>query len=304
VSTVKKLRPKEGQTMQASTNTIDIDSFWEYTNPAVSEDRFRTALTSAHGDERLELLTQIARTYGLRQLFSEAHDVLNQVEEQLTRAGPRPRVRYLLERGRTFNTGGDKEQARVLFVEAWEQAQTTDQEDLAVDAAHMVAITYAGTLDAIAWNQRGLGLARPSQSPKAHALIPAMLNNSAWDLHEMGRFRDALALFEEAQAEWIARCKPEQIQVATWAVARCLRSLERYDEALTIQRALEADHMAAGSADGYVFEEIAENLAALGKLDEAKPYFGKAVAELRKDDWFVKNEAARLANLTSQAGTL
>ena len=290
--------------MQASTNSIDIDSFWEYTNPAVSEDRFRTALTSAHGDERLELLTQIARTYGLRQRFSEAHDMLNQMEEQLTRAGPRPRVRYLLERGRTFNAGGDKEKARMLFVEAWEQAQTTHQEDLAVDAAHMVAITYAGTLDAIAWNQRGLVLARPSQSPKAHALIPAMLNNSAWDLHEMGRFRDALALFEEAKAEWVVRGKPEQIQVATWAVARCLRSLERYDEALTIQRALEADHMTTGSADGYVFEEIAENLAALGKLDEARPYFGKAVAELRKDDWFVKNEAARLANLTSRAGTL
>ena len=290
--------------MQASTNSIDIDSFWEYTNPAVSEDRFRTALTSAHGDERLELLTQIARTYGLRQRFSEAHDMLNQMEEQLTRAGPRPRVRYLLERGRTFNAGGDKEKARMLFVEAWEQAQTTHQEDLAVDAAHMVAITYAGTLDAIAWNQRGLVLARPSQSPKARALIPAMLNNSAWDLHEMGRFRDALALFEEAKAEWVVRGKPEQIQVATWAVARCLRSLERYDEALTIQRALEADHMTTGSADGYVFEEIAENLAALGKLDEARPYFGKAVAELRKDDWFVKNEAARLANLTSRAGTL
>ena len=94
--------------MQASTNTIDIDSFWEYTNPAVSEARFRTALTSAHGDERLELLTQIARTYGLRQRFSEAHDVLNQVEEQLIGAGPRPCVRYLLERGRTFNAGGEK----------------------------------------------------------------------------------------------------------------------------------------------------------------------------------------------------
>ena len=290
--------------MQASTNPIDIDSFWEYANPAVSEDRFRTALTSAHGDERLELLTQIARTYGLRQRFSEAHDVLNEVEAQLIGAGPRPRVRYLLERGRTFNAGGEKEMARAHFVEAWEQAQTTDQEGLAVDAAHMVAITYAGTLDAIAWNQRGLVVARSSQDPKARALIPAMLNNSAWDLHEMGRCSDALALFEEAQAEWIARAKPEQIQVATWSVARCLRSLGRYDEALTIQRALEADHMATGSADGYVFEEIAENLTALGKLAEAKPYFGKAVAELGKDDWFVKNEAARLANLTSQAGTL
>jgi tetratricopeptide (TPR) repeat protein len=208
------------------------------------------------------------------------------------------------QRSFTVNAGSDTEKARVLFVEAWEQAQVTHQEDLAVDAAHMVAITYAGTLDAIAWNQRGLVLARPSQSPKARALIPAMLNNSAWDLHEMGRFSDALALFGEAQAEWVARGKPEQIQAARWAVARCLRSLGRYDEALAIQRALEADHTATGSADGYVFEEIAENLAALGKPAEAKPYFGKAVAELRKDDWFVTNEAARLANLISRAGTL
>jgi hypothetical protein len=65
--------------METSTHTIDVDSFWEYTNPAMSEDRFRTALNSANGDKRLELLTQIARTYGLRQRFSEAHDVLNQV---------------------------------------------------------------------------------------------------------------------------------------------------------------------------------------------------------------------------------
>jgi tetratricopeptide (TPR) repeat protein len=297
------LKPKEGQAMQEPTNTIDIDSLWEYTNPAESEDRFRTALISAHTDERLELLTQIARTYGLRQRFSEAHDLLNQVEEQLQHAGPRPRVRYLLERGRIFNSNGDKEKARMLFVEAWEQAQTTQQEGLAVDAAHMVAITYAGTQDAIEWNQRGLVVARPSQDPKAHALIPAMLNNSAWDLHEMRHFNDALVLFEEAQAEWIARSKPDQIQVANWAVARCLRSLGRYDEALTIQRTLEANHMAMGSADGYVFEEIAENLAALGKSDEAKLYFRKAIAELRKDDWFVKNEAARLDNLISRADT-
>jgi tetratricopeptide (TPR) repeat protein len=145
-------------------------------------------------------------------------------------------------------------------------------------------------------------VARASQDPKAQALIPAMLNNNAWDLHDVGRFAEALPLFEEAQAEWIARGKPEQMRIAKWAVARCLRSLGRYDEALTIQRTLEAEHRATGSADGYVFEEIAENLAALGKLDEAKPYFGRAVAELSQDDWFVKNEATRLANLRARAG--
>ena len=288
--------------MQTSGNTIDIDSFWEYTDPAASEERFRAALSSAQGDVRLELLTQIARALSLQQRFDEAHEVLDDVERQLPKAGPRPHVRYLLERGRTFNSSGEKEKARALFIEAWRQARAAHLEGLAVDAAHMVAITYGGTPEAFDWNQRGLAIARVSQDPKARSLIPAMLNNSAWDLHDAGRFNEALPLFEEAQAEWIARSKPEQIQIARWAVARCLRSLGRHDEALTIQHILEAEHAAADSADGYVFEEIAENLGALGKMDEARPYFEKAFEELKKDKWFVENKAARLANLKTRAG--
>jgi tetratricopeptide (TPR) repeat protein len=262
--------------MQQSTANINIDSFWEYTNPALSEDRFRTALASAHGDVRLELLTQIARTYGLRQRFDEAHDLLNKIEEQLAHAGPRPRVRYLLERGRIFNSEGDKEKARTLFVEAWEQAQAIHEEGLAVDTAHMVAITYSGTQDAIEWNQRGLAIAHLSLDPKARALIPAMLNNSAWDLHEMGRFHEALALFEEAWAEWIARGKPEQIRIARWCIARCLRSLGRYEEALAIQRELLAELEQAGEKDVYVLEELAENLLALNQPTAAEAYFALA----------------------------
>jgi hypothetical protein len=51
-----------------------------------------------------------------------------------------------------------------------------------------------------------------------------------------------------------------------------------------------------------VFEEIAENLAVLGEMDEARLYFAKAYDDLSKDDWFVKNEALRLANLKLRAG--
>lgn len=287
--------------MTVSDDSNDVDSFWEYSDPAASEERFRSALESAQGDLRLELLTQIARTFSLRRRFDEAHEVLIDVEKQLAGAGARPNVRYLLERGRTFNSNGEKEKARELFVKAWELAQAAKLEGLAVDAAHMVAITYSGGAEAIDWNQRGLTIARGSQDPKAKGLIPAMLNNSAWDLHEMGRFEEALLLFEEAQAEWTVRGKPEQIQIAKWSVARCLRSLKRYDEALTIQRALEAEHHEAGSTDGYVFEEIAENLALLSRMDEARPYFEKAFNELGKDDWFVKNEAKRLADLKLRA---
>ena len=159
------------------------------------------------------------------------------------------------------------EKARALFVEAWDEAQSAHQEGLAVDAAHMVAITYRGSPEAIEWNQRGLELARPSEDPKALALIPAMLNNHAWDLHDMGRFAEALPVFEEALAVWLARGKPKQILVAKWSVARCLRSLGRNEDALAILHELEAEHGAADSIDGTVFEEIAENLAALGEVN-------------------------------------
>lgn len=288
--------------MEQSDNEVDIDAFWEYSDPAASEARFRDALSSAQGDLRLELLTQIARTFSLRGDFDEAHAILDEIAQQLTVAGPRVWVRYLLERGRTFNSSGEQEKARLLFIEAWERAGQADLEGLAVDAAHMIAITYSGGLEAIEWNRRGLAIARESGDPKAQGLIPAMLNNSAWDLHEMGRFDEALSSFEEAQSEWLRRGKPEQIRIAKWSVARCLRSLERYQEALAIQQALEAEHRAAGSVDGYVFEEIAENLALLGRTGEARAYFGKAYHNLRKDDGFVKNEAERLASLKLRSG--
>lgn len=288
--------------MKESDGSIDIDAYWEYSDPAASEARFRAVLDKTEGDLRLEILTQIGRTFSLRGRFEEAHEILNDVEKQLGNARPRPLARYLLERGRTFNSNGEKEKARGLFTQAWEQANDAQLEDLAVDAAHMVAITFSGSPEAVEWNQRGLALARSSQDPKAKGLIPAMLNNNAWDLHAMGQFEEALLLFEEAQAEWTTRGKPERIQIAKWSVARCLRSLGRYDEALVIQQALESEHKNAGTSDGYVFEEIAENLALLGRHGEAKTYFEMAYIELGKDEWFVRNESKRLESLRLRAG--
>lgn len=287
--------------MTESEKPFDIESFWEHGDPAASERRFQTALEQAEGDLRLELLTQIARTYGLRGDFERAHSVLDQVEAELAGAGPLPAVRYLLERGRTHNSSGEAMRARSLFEQAWEQARQAELEGLAVDAAHMVAITHSGSEQAIDWNRRGLEIARQSRDAKAVALIPAMLNNNAWDLHEMGRFDEALDLFREALDAWTARGKPKQIQIARWSVARCLRSLGQYREALDLQRELEAEHRAAGSADGFVFEELAELLSSMGKSDEARHYFKQAYDELCLDDWFAEHEAERLASLKERS---
>ncbi|MBK9245009.1 MAG: tetratricopeptide repeat protein [Burkholderiales bacterium] len=285
----------------SAAGAMDIDSYWEYGDPAASEARFRALLPQAGGDQRLELLTQVARTYSLRRDFEQAHRLLDEVEPQLAAAGAAPRVRYLLERGRTFNSVGEKARARPLFIEAWEVARAAGLDGLAVDAAHMVPIV-AGGPEGAEWTRRGVELARGSADAKARALLPALLNNHAWNLHDEGRYAEALTVFREAESAWLATGRQPQGRIARWSVARCLRSLGRHDEALAIQRALEQEWAAAGQADGYVFEELAELLEATGKPGEAKPYFRRAAEELSRDAWLANNEPARIARLRERGG--
>ncbi|HEX4780352.1 MAG TPA: hypothetical protein VH301_06335, partial [Usitatibacter sp.] len=148
---------------------MDVDAYWEYSDPAASEARFREALASARGEERLEILTQVARSYGLRKRFDDAHRVLDDISHEAEGAGPRVRARYLLERGRTFNSAGHSLEARVKFTEAWDVAGAAHEEGLAVDAAHMVAITFEGTPEALEWNAKGLAAARRSTDAKAQS---------------------------------------------------------------------------------------------------------------------------------------
>ena len=191
------------------------------------------------------MLTQIARTHSLRRQFGEAHALLDEVEPQLGGAGPAPRTRYLLERGRTFNSAGDKARAAGLFRQAWETASAARLEGLAVDAAHMLAIVEPPASAAV-WTQRGVEVARASTDAKARGLLPALLNNHAWNLHDDARYDEALLAFREAETAWHATGRQPQGRIATWSVAHCLRSLQRYEEALQLQLRLEQEWQVAG----------------------------------------------------------
>jgi tetratricopeptide (TPR) repeat protein len=285
---------------RAGAAAIDVDAYWEYGNPAASEQRFRAALAEASGDDQLELLTQIARTYSLRRRFTDPHAVLDEVEPKLPRAGAAPRVRYLLERGRTYYSAGDKVRAKPLFIAAYDLALAEKLDGLAVDAAHMVPIV-ASSAEGAQWTERGLALARSSADPKARALLPALLNNHAWNLHDQGRFEEALPVFRDAERAWHATGRQPHGRIASWSVARCLRSLARYDEALVIQRGLEQAYAEDGAVDGYVFEEIAELLLAMDRRAQARPYFERAASELGRDPNFAKAQAARLQRLRDLA---
>ncbi len=275
----------------------DFDSLWDYDRPGETEIKFRELLPAVHDtSHHTQLLTQIARAEGLQRRFEDAHRTLDEAGKLLTDDLKRARVRYLLERGRVFNSSGQPDKAQPLFQQAYELAQTEHEDFYAVDAAHMLAIVEPPEQQ-LEWNLRAIEMAEKSDDPRARKWLGSLLNNLGWTYHDSGQYETALDTFQKALKWREGQGDPETTRIARWCVARALRSLKRIDEAHTIQTTLLREYEDTGEKSGYVYEELAECLHALGRDTEAQPYFALAYEELSKDAWLVNNEAARLERL-------
>ncbi len=257
---------------------MTIESRWDFRDPAVTETRLREAIHAGAGDT-VVLRTQLARALGLQRRFDEARGELDALEPALATASGEARVFHALERGRVLNSSGERDRSSRWFLEALKHAESAGLDNLAADAAHMLAIVEPPERQ-IEWAQRAIAIAERSDDPRARRWIAPVENNLAWTLHDLGQAGEALAHFERALAERERTGEPMPLHIARWSVARCLRTLERHAEALDLQRALERDTAAAGEEDGYVFEELGELLFALGREAEARPYFALAHAAL------------------------
>lgn len=286
--------------MAQTTTLPDFDSLWNYDDPAATETKFRELLREAarSGDAlyTAELLTQIGRTLGLQQKFTEAHALLDTVEPLLDAAGPRASVRYLLERGRAFNSDNQQDKAMPLFIVAMDTAIAHGLDFYAVDAAHMAAIA-APKAEKMTWNMKAVALAEKSSEPKARNWLGSLYNNIGWTHFDEKNYDSALAMFEKALAFRETQGKPNLIRFAKWCVAKGLRFTGKVDSALHMQRELLAESEKSGEPDGYVYEEIAECLLLQKQDAEAKPYFAKAYEQLSKDAWLARDEPDRLERL-------
>ena len=262
---------------------MDIRSLWDFDDPAASEALFRRLFADAQGDDALSLRTQIARTHSLRRQFAEAHAELDAMLPALDAAGAEPRVRHLLERGRTLRSAGERQQARPLFAQAVDRARAARLDELMVDAMHMLALVEPDTADQLAWNDRALAAALASDEPNARAWEGSLANNIGMSLHGAGRFDEALASFRQALAARERDGRPSQARIAKWMVAWTLRAMKRHPEALALQQRLEQEWAAAGEVDGWVYAELGENLAALDREAEAGPWFSRAIDALAND---------------------
>jgi tetratricopeptide (TPR) repeat protein len=252
-----------------SVAAVDVDTLWNFDDPAASEVRFRAALAGAKGDDALILRTQIARTLGLRQRFDEAHRELDAIEPQLAGAGVEPRVRAWLERGRTLRSAGKPADAGPLFERAFAAADASKLERLAADALHMLALAAPQLDKRVAWNRRTIDYAQRASDPRARGWQAAALNNIGSDLRDAGRWDESLAAFRDALTAYERLGRADEVRIARWQVANVLRQQGRLDEALAMQLALERDAAAAKEPDPYVYDELALLYAARGDAQSA-----------------------------------
>jgi tetratricopeptide (TPR) repeat protein len=277
------LNPIEDKTMTSE----QIDKLWSIDDPATGLSKLQQALVTYLGSAD-ELHTQICRALGLERRFDEAWAELAKIS-----ANPPEivQVRIPLESGRLKNTSGDKEGARPLFQRALELALKAHFDYYAIDAAHMLGIVTSDQ-ESIAWNENALKMAAASKDVRARRWRGSLLNNLGWTYHDQGEYSKALAKFKEAEAFQQENGNPVSIRISQWAVARCLRSLKKYHEALTILQ-----NLIQFPEKGYVSEELGENLLALGNPEEAKPHFRRAYELLSKDPYLKEHELIRLQRL-------
>ncbi|MEM7164826.1 MAG: tetratricopeptide repeat protein [Planctomycetota bacterium] len=279
----------------------NFDKLWDYNDPTATREKFLEILPLAEssGDSvyHQELLTQIARTHGLESDFSSAHAVLDDVERSLADVGPSVRVRYLLERGRAFNSGKRPVDSAPLFTEAWDLARKHALHGYAVDAAHMLGIVEDGD-KSLHWNEEAMRYAEHCGDERAARWLGALYNNIGWTYHEMERYEEALTLWRKGLAFHEERkSSTRPLYIARWTIGRGLRSLGRAEEALEEQRKLRLAYEESPIEDmGFVAEEIGECLHALGRAEEARPFFAEAYGKLSQIGW-VAEEKERIERL-------
>jgi tetratricopeptide (TPR) repeat protein len=231
---------------------IDPTPMWDFDDPAASEQRFRAEAEAGDPDDRLVLMTQVARALGLQEKYDEGHAVL----DDLSPTGDEVASRIVLERGRLFRSGGRPEEARAQFDAAAQTAAAAGLDALRVDALHMVALV-ADPADRLVRHEEALAVARASSDQRARDWDASLLNNIGMAHADAGDFVAALASFEEALAARERIGDVTRTRPARWMVAWALRNLGRTDEALARQQELKAELDAAGLTDPHVDEELA-----------------------------------------------
>ncbi len=287
----------------STTQTLpDFTKLWNFGNPKETERRFLEILPNAEmiqDDSYLaQLLTQISRAQGLQGKFEEAHATLDRVEKMLTVNLRVARVRYYLERGRVFNSSHHSDQAMPLFMYAYELAAQISENKLVIDALHMVAIAEKDPNKQINWNLKAIAMAE--ENINSRDWLWALYNNIGESYLAIRNYESARLYFHKLVDLQKEKGEPDIYTLKD--EARAIRLSGNATEAMAIIEPIFEKLRSENKDDGWIREEMAENLYALDEKKKAKPHFIKAYELLSNEDYCIRNEQDKLEHLKQMSG--
>lgn len=240
-------------------------------------------------------LARRARVAGLSGNFQLGHQTLDEAAGLLSHGGEKAGAWIAIERGRLHNTAGDPQAALPFFLDAWEIARANADHNLAVDAAHMLAIA-SELAEAEKWTQTALDYI--AANDVNHHWTGTLHYNLGWTYYENGLYGQALARFRKDEKFQSDHGDAQTLKVSRYAIVKTLRAMGNLDEAVTLGRCIVEDAEAAGDKAPFVCEELAECYSTIGDGDLATDFAARAYDALSGNHAFVRDEPERLAKLT------
>jgi tetratricopeptide (TPR) repeat protein len=286
-------------------NQSDFDLLWNPLNVPASEAalraRYLATSTQPQVDKSaaIEVLSLIARAESSQNRLAEAKVTLQQAQNLLNQETPlhvSAKIRWLLESGRIAILEKTPSQARTAFSEAFTLASNSGEDYLAVETAQMIA-TVEPQKSQQEWINRAIGIAEISPQMEAKRWLGSLYTSLGWKLYDLRQYEKSLETFQKSLSHLKLHGSDREIFLAKWSAGKVLRTMNRTEEALAIQKGLLSELGIGGAKDGRLFEELAECLHTLKRESEAEIYFDLAYRELSNDEWVTDNQPVKLKRL-------
>jgi tetratricopeptide (TPR) repeat protein len=286
-------------------NQSDFDLLWNPLNLPASEAALRARFLATSGQPNsdtsanIEVLSLIARAESAQNRLSEAKATLLQAQNLLAQEKPHrisAKIRWLLECGRISILEKTPSQARIAFSEAFTLASNSGEDYLAVEVAQMIA-TVEPQKTQQEWIMRAIGIAEISPQMEAKRWLGSLYTSLGWKLYDLRQFEKSLETFQKSLSHLKVHGSVREIFLAKWSAGKVLRTMNRTEEALAIQKGLLSELGIGGAKDGRLFEELAECLHTFKRESEAEIYFDLAYRELSNDEWVTDNQPVKLKRL-------
>ena len=275
---------------------------WDFSDPLASEKNFREKMKkhSNSAFEVWELQTQVARALGLQEKFFQAFQVLDSIQAGLEYAPVCESkdlvgIRYNLERGRILLLTEKIEDSIRYFRFAYKLAMKISAYDLSIDAIKML-LNLTSVNERIDLGLKGISIATERGNENLYSSIGELATGVGQAYLENKEYQKAIEQFMHARDIFSKLIDAENARTSRRSICIAQRGLGNYKEALLELRMQEEWLKKSDNLDGIVFQEIAENLLALGH-SSSSIYFSKALECFKLQDLIADMDPKRISRI-------